>query len=73
MNDKARRELEREASYLRFLLRVSDRADPDSPPLRNALARLESDLRVESSTDSSTNSGRVRKWRRLIPWARPKR
>jgi hypothetical protein len=74
MNDKARRELEREASYLRFLLRVSDWADPDSPtPLRNALARLESDLRVESSTDSSTNSGRVRKWRRLIPWARPKR
>jgi hypothetical protein len=74
MNDKARRELEREASYLRFLLCVSDRADPDSPtPLRNALARLESDLRVESSTDSSTNSGRVRKWRRLIPWARPKR
>jgi hypothetical protein len=74
MNDKARRELEREASYLRFLLRVSDWADPDSPtPLRNALARLESDSRVESSTDSSTNSGRVRKWRRLIPWARPKR
>jgi hypothetical protein len=78
MNDKARRELEREASYLRFLLRVSDWADPDSPtPLRNALARLESNLRVESSTDSSTNSstnsGRVRKWRRLIPWARPKR
>jgi hypothetical protein len=70
MNDKARRELEREAPYLRFLLRVSDWADPDSPtPLRNALARLESDLRVESST----NSGRVRKWRRLIPWARPKR
>jgi hypothetical protein len=33
MNDKARRELEREASYLRFLLRVSDRANPDSPPV----------------------------------------
>jgi hypothetical protein len=73
MNDKARRELEREASYLRFLLCVGLGRPRLTHPLRNALARLESDLRVESGTDSSTNSGRVRKWRRLIPWARPKR
>jgi len=73
MNNKARRELEREASYLRFLLRVSDWADPDSLPLRDRLARLDSDSRVESRTDSSTISGRVRKWRRSIPWAKPKR
>jgi hypothetical protein len=73
MNDKARRELEREASYLTFLLHVSDWADPSSLPLRDRLARLEPDSRVESRTDSSTIWGWVRTWRRSIPWAKPKR
>ena len=30
MTDKERQELDREASYLRFLWRVSDGVDPDS-------------------------------------------
>ena len=34
MTGKERQELDREASYLRFLLRVSDWANPDSLPLR---------------------------------------
>ena len=60
MTGKERQELDREASYLRFLLRVSDWADPDSLPLRDRLARLEPDSRVESRTDLSTIWGRVR-------------
>jgi hypothetical protein len=73
MTGKERQELDREASYLRFLLRVAEWANPDSLPLRDRLARLEPDSRVESRTDSSTIWGRVWTWRRSIPWAKPKR
>jgi len=61
MNDRER--LERRASYLRFLLRVSDWAsDEDLKPLLDELARIKRKLASD-----------VNPWRRVIPWNRPRR
>jgi hypothetical protein len=62
MNDE-RRELERRASWLRFLYRTNDwSSDEDLKPLREELARIKRKLA------SDTNP-----WRCPIPWNRPRR